>query len=104
MSTQKKTSASEVPNAPKKVVKFQCGLFREEIPFIGEDALCLTPEILQEYMCDLLDLRVCGVICLHCCLHHQVINQFVCILSSLNTHMETYPQNFFCTSTSKMIN
>ncbi|XP_065920713.1 serine/threonine-protein kinase D3-like [Dysidea avara] len=57
MSTQKKTSTSEVPNTPKKVVKFQCGLFREEIPFIGEDALCLTPEILQEYMCDLLDLR-----------------------------------------------
>jgi len=62
MSTQKKTSTSEVPNTPKKVVKFQCGLFREEIPFIGEDALCLTPEILQEYMCDLLDLRVCPVV------------------------------------------
>jgi len=59
MSSQK--ADSEVPAIPKKVVKFQCGLFREEIPFIGEDALCLTPEILQEYMCDLLDLRVCYI-------------------------------------------
>ena len=59
MSSQKTNLQLEVPTSPKKVIKFQCGLFREEIPFIGEDALCLTPEILQEYMCDLLDLRVC---------------------------------------------
>lgn len=61
MSSQKADLQLEVPASPKKVIKFQCGLFREEIPFIGEDALCLTPEILQEYMCDLLDLRVCGI-------------------------------------------
>ena len=59
MSSHKSGHDVDVPESPKKVVKFQCGLFREEIPFIGEDALCLTPEILQEYMCDLLDLRVC---------------------------------------------
>ena len=64
MSSQKVDVQLEVPTSPKKVIKFQCGLFREEIPFIGEDALCLTPEILQEYMCDLLDLRVSAAVCL----------------------------------------
>ena len=79
MSSQKTNPQLEVPNSPRKVIKFQCGLFREEIPFIGEDALCLTPEILQEYMCDFLDLRVCLFSVIHLSLHHhdQIIMSLV---------------------------
>ena len=103
MSSQKPDVQLEVPSSPKKVIKFQCGLFREEIPFIGEDALCLTPEILQEYMCDLLDLRVSvGFVCLHTSLHHEMI-KIIHFISFLNTHMETCHQRYCCTSIAKMI-
>ena len=43
---------------PKRKVKFQCGLFREEETFIGEDVEILCAESLLEYVADLLESRV----------------------------------------------
>lgn len=42
----------------KRKVRFQCGLFREEETFIGEDVKILCKETLLEYVCDLLTIRV----------------------------------------------
>ena len=45
----------------KRTVRFQCGLFREEETFIGEDVKILCKETLLEYVCDLLTIRVSGL-------------------------------------------
>ena len=45
----------------KRKVRFQCGLFREEETFIGEDVKILCKETLLEYVCDLLTIRVSGI-------------------------------------------
>lgn len=48
-------------NIPRRKVRFQCGLFREEETFIGQDVKILCKETLLEYVCDLLTIRVSGI-------------------------------------------
>lgn len=51
-------SADNGEEATKCTVKFQCGLFREEETFVGEDVDILCAESLLEYVSDLLASRV----------------------------------------------
>ena len=64
-STSAVTSGSNIAhgdeNGPKRKVRFQCGLFREEETFFGEDVKILCKETLLEYVCDLLTIRVSGI-------------------------------------------
>ncbi len=45
-------------DVPKRTVKFQCGLLRETETFVGEDVEMVCRESLQEYVCDMLNVKV----------------------------------------------
>ncbi len=43
---------------PKRTVKFQCGLLRETETFVGDDVEELCRDSLQEFVCDMLNVKV----------------------------------------------
>lgn len=43
---------------PRRTVNFQCGLLRETETFVGDDVEALSRDSLQEYVCDMLNVKV----------------------------------------------
>ena len=48
----------EPEDIPKRTIRFQCGLLREEESFTGPDARYLCRDQLVDYACDLLNTKV----------------------------------------------
>ena len=57
----------EAADVPRTTVKFQCGLLRETETFVGDYVDLLCRESLQEYVCDMLNVKVLSeYVCIPC--------------------------------------